>query len=166
MKALPVLLLVLFLSLGCASTSMLRIDEDLYSGADDCLYYPYTCLDSQYPGYGLYPYDLWYYDAYDHDEWYYPPDRHHYPYYLRRHHHPKPKRPWFVWRKPNQAGERIAHIRQARREAREHRISNMRQARQHRVEIRRDRANNFRSTFHRSRPGHSFRGGFGGFRRR
>ena len=166
MKALPVLLLVLFLSLGCASTSMLRIDEDLYSGSDDCLYYPYTCLDSLDPWYGFYPYDLWYYDVDDDDYWYYPPDRHHYPYYLWRHRHSKPKRPWFVWRRPNQAGERIASIRKARREAREHRISNARHARQHRAEVRRERANNFRSTFQRSRPSHGFRGGFGGFGRR
>jgi hypothetical protein len=32
--------------------------------------------------------------------------------------------------------------------------------------VRRERANSFRSTFHRSRPSHGFRGGFGGFRRR
>ena len=166
MRTLPVACLILLLSLGCASTSTLRIDEDVYAGSDECLYYPYTCLDSLDPWYGFYPYDLWYYDVDDDDYWYYPPDRHHYPYYLWRHRHPKPEKPWFVRRKLNQAGERIAHIRKARREAREQRISNLRQARQHRIEVRRERANSFRSTFHRSRPSHSFRGGFGGFRRR
>jgi len=165
MKALPVACLILLLSLGCASTSTLRIDEDGYAGSDECLYYPYTCLDSLDPWYGVYPYDLWGYGYPDHD-YYYFSDRHHYPYYLWRHRHPKPEKPWFVRRKLNQAGERIAHIRKARREAREQRISNLRQARQHRIEVRRERANSFRSTFHRSRPSHSFRGGFGGFRRR
>jgi hypothetical protein len=85
---------------------------------------------------------------------------------LWRHHHPKPKKPWFVRRKLHQSRERIANIREARREAREHRISRARQARQHRIEVRRERANSFRSTFQRSRPGHGFRGGMGGFRRR
>jgi len=167
MKSLPVCLLVLFLSSGCASTSTLGINEDLYSGSDDCLYYPYTCLDSSYPGYGLYPYDLWYYDVDDDDYWHYPPDGHRYPYYLWRHRHPKPSKPWFAGRKFRQARERITNIRERRREAREHRISRARQARQHRIEVRRERMNSFRSTFHRSRPGgHGFRGGMGGFRRR
>ena len=166
MKALPFLLLVLCLSLGCASTSMLRIDEDLYSGSDDCLYYPYTCLDSPDPWYGLYPYDLWYYDVYDNDYWHYPPDGHRYPYYLWRRHHPKPKKPWFVRRKFHQSRERIANIREARREARAHRIIRARQARQHRIEVRRDRVNSFRSSFHRSRPSHNFGGGMRGFGRR
>ncbi len=159
--------LILLLFVGCASTSSLLVDEDVYSGSGDCLYYPYTCLDSVDPWYGVYPYDLWGYDYYDHDDWYDHPDRHHYPYYLWRHHHPKPEKPWFVRRHLNQAGERIASIRKARREAREQRISNARHARQHRIDMRRERANSFRSTFHRSRPGgHGFRGGFGGFRRR
>jgi len=166
MKVVLVACLIVFLCLGCASTSTLRIDEDLYLGADECLDYPYTCLDSLDPWYGVYPYDLWYYDDDDHDYWYYPPDRHQYPYYLWRHRHPKPEKPWFVRRKLNQAGERIANIRQARREAREHRISNARHARQHRMDMRRERVNSFRSTLHRSGPGHGFRGGFGGFRRR
>jgi hypothetical protein len=108
---------------------------------------------------------LWYYDDDDHD-YYYPSDRHHYPYYLWRHRHPKPKKPWLVRRKFNQAGERIANIRKYRKEAREQRISKARRAGQHRIEVRRERANSFRSTFQRSRPGHSFRGGFRGFGRR
>jgi hypothetical protein len=157
---------LLLFSLGCASTSTLSIGEDANSYSDECLYYPYTCLNSIDPWYGVYPYDLWYYDVDDDDYWDYPPDRHYYPYYLWRHRHPRPKRPWFAWRKPNQAGERIAHIRQARREAREHRISNLRQARQRRIEVRRERANSFRSNFQRSRPSHGFRGGFGGVGRR
>jgi hypothetical protein len=166
MKALPVLLLVLFLSMGCAATSTLRIDEDLYSGSDECLYYPYTCLDSLDPWYGVYPYDLWYYDVDDDDYWHYPPDGHRYPYYLWRHRHPKPKKPWFVRRNLHQARERFANIRESRREAREHRISRARQARQHRIEVRRDRINSFRSSFQRSRPGPVFRGGMRGFGRR
>jgi hypothetical protein len=86
---------------------------------------------------------------------------------LWRHHHPKHKKPWFVRRNYHQARERIANIREARREVREHRISRARQARQHRIELRRERANSFRSTFHRSRPaGHSFGGGLRGFRGR
>jgi hypothetical protein len=34
------------------------------------------------------------------------------------------------------------------------------------MDMRRERVNSFRSTLHRSGPGHGFRGGFGGFRRR
>ena len=157
--------ILLLFAVGCASTSMLSTGEDAYSYSDECLYYPYTCLNSIDPWYGVYPYDVWYYGAFDHD-YYYPPDRRHYPYYLWRHRHPKHKRHWFVWRKPHQVGERIANIRKARRDAREQRISNARHARQHRAEVRRERANNFRSSFHGSRPSHGFRGGFGGFRRR
>ncbi len=166
MRTVAVAFLILLLTIGCASTSTVRIGEDVYAGSDDCLYYPYTCLDSLDPWYGVYPYAWWDYDDYDDDYWYYPTDRRPNSYYLWRHRHPKPKRPWFVWRKPKQAGDRIANIRKARIEAREQRIRSIRQARQHRVEMRRDRANNFRSSFHRSRPGHSFRGGMGGFRRR
>ncbi|GEM_PF-3266353 len=165
MNRLLVACFIVALCMGCASTSSLRVDEDVYAGPDECLYYPYTCLDALDPWYGKYPYDLWGYDYYDRD-YYYFSDRHHYPYYLWRHRRPKSERSWFVGRKNNPVGTRLANIRKARNEAREQRIRNIRQARQYRMEIRRERANSFRSSIHRSRPGYSFRGGGGGFRRR
>lgn len=173
MKTLPVACLLLLLVLGCASTSPMRVDDEVYSESYTCPDYPYNCLDdpyfwlnAPYPWYGIYPYDWWDYDVYDYDYWYYPAHDRHYPYYLWRHHHPQPTRPGLVWKKPHQVGERIATIRKYRREAREERMSRVRQARQHRIEVRRERASSFRSSFHRSGPAHGFRGGMGGFRRR
>ena len=130
MKALLIACFLLCLCFGCATTSNVWTDENLYTYSYDCSAYPYNCMNYLYPWYGFYPDCFWYYDAYSHYYPYYPSYFYH-PYYSCEDHRPKDN----FWR-----------------EAFEQRINNMRQVRQQRIEQRRARINSIQSALQRFRP--------------
>lgn len=190
MKALLIIACsIICLSLGCASTSMLWTDENLYSYPYDCTDYPSGCIDYTYPWYGSYPGDFWYGDPYNYYYPYYPYDPDHecyyiyypyYPYYYWKD-HPENDRVRYLREKRNQINQKITNQRKARKKAREERINSIqksrqkareqrinkiRQARQNRIDLRRARTERFRSTFQRSTPRSFFRASPNVFRRR
>ena len=154
MKALLLACSIICLSLGCASTSKLWIDEDLYSSYD-CSDHPDDCLDYPYPWYGLYPDDLWYYDSFN---YYYPyyPYYSYYPYYCWKD-HPKDDKGRYLKEKRKQIREKIKDKRKARRKARQQRIERIKQVRQKRIELRSKRIARIRSALRRSRPRNIFK---------
>lgn len=168
MKSLFIACSILCLFLGCASTSKILkdIDIDLYPDSYECSEISEECLDESYPGYGLYPDDLWYYDPYNFYYPYYLYDPYYiyypyhiydpyYPYYCWKDHR-KYDRDWYSgekrrefwesiddqWRARREAYfERISSIRQARLKAREQRIKSINNKKQARYKARKQRIN-------------------------
>jgi len=110
------LMTILVILCGCASTSSLRTDEEVYS-------FPYPDYRYHDYWYRLYPDDFWYYDYY-------------YPYYWLDSSGDNNCQP--LKKKLNQIKERIKDYRQAWREAREKRINRRKQIRKKRREWRRE----------------------------
>jgi hypothetical protein len=157
MKTVLLTCFIICLTLGCTSTSGIRIDGEAY---------PYPDYYSDYPDYhdywyGYYPDDSEYYDYYD----YYYPYYSYYPYYpyypFYRYHYlrddlednnGKPlKGRW------NQIRKRIEARRKAWRRIREERIKKIKQIRQTQIRLKSQRRARIRSILQRARPSNSFR---------
>jgi len=141
------LMTILIIFWGCASTSRLRTDEEIYS-----LPYPDYCPDCHDYWYRIYPDDFWYYD------YLYP----YYPYYYwldyleDNNSHPL-KEKWYqinkrikdyreAWREVREEREkRRKHIRQMWREQRREMRERRREIRHKWRNMRRERMNRVRS---------------------